>query len=167
MFLEVPLNIDWQQILLHLLNFVILIGALYFILFSPIKKFMQKRTDYYKQMDEQTCQNLNDAKEKNEEVSAKLNDLQTEIQNKKLAAMKELEKFKEEQIKEAQREASDIVKRANEEAIRDKENILKECENQIKKLAIEATTKIVLDSSCSDAFDQFLDAAEGSESNGK
>ena len=33
-----PLNIDIQQILLHMLNFVILAGGLYFILYAPVKK---------------------------------------------------------------------------------------------------------------------------------
>ena len=41
-----PLNIDWQQILLHALNFVILVGGLYFLLFNPVKKFMAKREEY-------------------------------------------------------------------------------------------------------------------------
>ena len=38
-----PLNIDWQQILLHLLNFVILAGGLYFLLYKPVKNFMLAR----------------------------------------------------------------------------------------------------------------------------
>ena len=42
-----PLNIDWQQILLHLLNFLILFAGLYFILYKPVKKFMKKRADGY------------------------------------------------------------------------------------------------------------------------
>ena len=31
----IPLNIDWQQILLHLFNFTILFGALYILLYKP------------------------------------------------------------------------------------------------------------------------------------
>jgi hypothetical protein len=32
----VPLNIDWQQILLHLFNFTILFGILYILLYSTV-----------------------------------------------------------------------------------------------------------------------------------
>lgn len=39
----VPLNIDWQQILLHLFNFLILAGGLYLLLYKPVKAFMEKR----------------------------------------------------------------------------------------------------------------------------
>ena len=37
----IPLNIDWRQILLHLLNLVILFLILYFLLYNPVKKFMK------------------------------------------------------------------------------------------------------------------------------
>ena len=50
--MNVPLNIDWQQILLHLLNFVILFAILYFLLYDPVKKFMDKRCEYYKNIDD-------------------------------------------------------------------------------------------------------------------
>ena len=40
----VPLNIDWQQILLHLFNFVLLAGGLYFLLYAPVRNFMERRT---------------------------------------------------------------------------------------------------------------------------
>ena len=51
--MNIPLNIDWQQILLHLFNFVILTGGLYFLLYGPVKKFMNKRLRYYKELDKQ------------------------------------------------------------------------------------------------------------------
>ena len=51
--MRVPLNIDLQQILLHLMNFVILFAILYFFLYGPVKKFMDNRREYYKQLDEE------------------------------------------------------------------------------------------------------------------
>ena len=43
----VPLNIDWQQILLHVFNLIILTGGLYFLLYQPVTAFMKKRQEYY------------------------------------------------------------------------------------------------------------------------
>ena len=43
-------DIDWQQILLHLFNFTILFGALYILLYKPVKDFMAKREEYYSDM---------------------------------------------------------------------------------------------------------------------
>ena len=48
--MNVPLNIDWQQILLHALNLVILIAGLYLLLFKPVKRFMDERTQKYQSM---------------------------------------------------------------------------------------------------------------------
>ena len=42
-----PLNIDFMQILLHMLNFVILAGGLTLLLFKPVKKFMAERKKYF------------------------------------------------------------------------------------------------------------------------
>ena len=47
-----PLNINLQQILLHALNFVILFGAMYFLLYKPVKSFMGSRKAHYEKMDE-------------------------------------------------------------------------------------------------------------------
>ena len=55
---NIPLNIDWQQILLHALNFVILVGGLYFLLYKPVKKFMAQREAHYRDMDEKAKQTL-------------------------------------------------------------------------------------------------------------
>ena len=41
--MSIPLNIDWQQILLHLFNFAILAGGLYLLLYKPVKRFMEQR----------------------------------------------------------------------------------------------------------------------------
>ena len=50
--MNIPLNIDWQQILLHLFNFAILAGGLYLLLYRPVKDFMKKREEHYQSMDE-------------------------------------------------------------------------------------------------------------------
>lgn len=49
-----PLNIDWQQILLHLLNFTILAFGLYFLLYRPVRAYMKKREDAYAEREEKT-----------------------------------------------------------------------------------------------------------------
>ena len=63
--MNIPLNIDWQQILLHLLNFVILAGGLYLLLYKPVLAFMEKRQAYYREHDRQ----LADAQKELEELA--------------------------------------------------------------------------------------------------
>ena len=56
--MNLPLNINLQQIFLHMLNFVILTGGLYFILYNPVKKFMDQRTAHYAEMDKAAADKL-------------------------------------------------------------------------------------------------------------
>ena len=48
--MSIPLNIDWQQILLHLFNFAILAGGLYLLLYRPVKQFMERRQTHYEEL---------------------------------------------------------------------------------------------------------------------
>lgn len=59
--MNIPLNIDWQQILLHVLNFVILFGGLYFLLYKPVKNFMAKREAHYAEMAQKAQSELDSA----------------------------------------------------------------------------------------------------------
>ena len=65
--MNIPLNIDWQQIILHLLNFAILAGGLYFLLYRPVRKFMDQREEHYRQMETEAQQRLDQAKATEEE----------------------------------------------------------------------------------------------------
>ena len=47
-----PLNIDFLQILLHMLNFVILAGGLTLLLFKPVNKFLENRRAYFAEAEE-------------------------------------------------------------------------------------------------------------------
>lgn len=158
-----PLNIDWQQILLHLLNFVVLFGILYFLLYKPVKQFMDNRTEYYKSLDDEAKKNLEDSEKAKEEYQNKLDTADDEIVAIKEKARKELEKASASHIKQAEAEATKIVADARKAAERERVKMLKEVQNEISDMVTSATEKIVVNASTSDAFDQFLEAAQRSE----
>ena len=54
--MNIPLNIDWQQILLHLFNFTILAGGLFLLLYRPVKEVMEEREAYYQGIKDQAEQ---------------------------------------------------------------------------------------------------------------
>ena len=51
-----PLNINFQQILLHALNFVILAVGLYVLLYGPVVKFMEQRKAHFADMEKDALQ---------------------------------------------------------------------------------------------------------------
>ena len=93
-----PLNIDWQQILLHWMNLAILTGGLYFLLFEPVKQFMRKRADHYQELDKLAEDKLAQAEEQARHIVAK--------------AKAEAEQTKERAIRESQKEMRELAAKA-------------------------------------------------------
>ena len=85
----VPLNIDWQQILLHLFNFTILFGALYILLYKPVKDFMEGRETHYADMDSRAEQALADAENSKASYEKKERDFDEEVRTEKNRMSKE------------------------------------------------------------------------------
>ena len=156
----VPLNIDWQQILLHLFNFTILFGALYILLYKPVKDFMAKREEHFAEMDSRAGQALADAEKSKQEYEQKLSDFEEKARDDKSRMSREVEAERERRLGEAKSEAEKIVADARAEAEREKSDIIASAQKEITGMVTEATEKLALEQSASDAFDQFLDAAE-------
>lgn len=157
--MNIPLNIDWQQILLHLLNFVILAGGLYFLLYKPVKAFMDKRAAYYQEQADQASQTTQAAQQLKADYEARLSAADDEIREEKKQAQKDAAAAAQQQLDAARAEAEKIVSDAQAMAERSREKIVRQAGQDVKDLAAEATEKLVLQSG-GDAFDQFLDLAE-------
>lgn len=160
-----PLNIDWQQILLHLFNFIILFAILYFLLYKPVKQFMDKRTEYYKNLDEEAKQRIADAEKSKEEYAKRLATVDSEIAEIKERERKELDEAKDIRIKRAQEEADKIVRDAREDMEQERARMIKDAQAEISDCVVSATEKIVLLSSTSESYEQFLAAVERGENN--
>lgn len=158
-----PLNIDWQQILLHLFNFVVLFAILYFLLYKPVKQFIGKREEYYKKIDDKANENLAEAEKAKEEYQNRLSSIQEEISLERAKAHKEIEETREAKIRRAEDEAAKIIADAHKNIRNDHLRMLQEAQTEIADMVASAAEKLVAQSSTSQAFDQFLDTAERGE----
>ena len=158
-----PLNIDVVQILLHMLNFVILAGGLTLLLFKPVNKFLAERKAYYEKL----------AKE-NEEKAAENENLKAEYEKKLAEAEETIVLMQEEARKKtaeeakayidsAKEKAADVIKTAEEEAEQRRRQILDSAQTEIGELVIEATQKLICETSTPDRnkalYDEFLKCA--------
>ena len=85
----VPLNIDWQQILLHAFNLIILAGGLYFLLYKPVTAFTEKRQAYYAGLEADAQEKLRAAEQKEQEADARLSGMQAEAEQLRAEALKQ------------------------------------------------------------------------------
>ncbi|MCM1192223.1 MAG: ATP synthase F0 subunit B [Butyrivibrio sp.] len=141
--MNIPLNIDWQQILLHLFNFVILAGGLYFLLYKPVKSFMEKRTAYYQGMDKAAADKMEQAEAREQEYRRRLEGADLEIRRKKEQAAKEAEKAAEAILSEANKQREQIIAEAQREARHEKEKMVQDAKEEIVGLALAATEKML------------------------
>lgn len=156
----VPLNIDWQQILLHLFNFTILFGALYILLYKPVKDFMDGREAHYADMDSKAEKALSEAESSRASYLEKEKAFDEEVKAEKSRMSKEVEAERERRLQAARGEAEKIISAARTEADREKKEIIESAQKEITEMITDAMEKLTLEQSASDAFDQFLDAAE-------
>ena len=150
--MNLPLNIDLQQIFLHMLNFVILAGGLYFILYSPVKKFMDQRAARYAEMDAAAAQKLAEAEKLAAGHQAQLDKLEDELRERRAESQKIAQAA-------AQQQADQIIAAARKNAQSIRAKALTDSQKELKELAMAAAEKLALSSS-RDAFDEFLNLAE-------
>ena len=155
-----PLNIDLQQILLHWMNLVILAGGLYFLLYKPVKQFMEKRAAHYQELDKQAEDKLAQAEQLRAGCQAKLEAAEDEIRQERARAQQAAAQAAQEQVEQAQEQARHIIAKARAEAEQAKERALRESQKEMRELAAQAAKKLAARPGA-DAFDQFLDLTEG------
>ena len=160
--MNLPLNIDIRQILLHMLNFVLLFGGLYFILYKPVKEFMQKRAKIYSDMDEKAKEDLKAAEDCKKSYEEKLAFADKEIAEMKLKAQAEAEQNAKEFAEKAKNEADELLNKARALAEYETQEGLRRANAEISQIAVSAARKVVFDST-DEAFDAFLNAKGDAE----
>ena len=129
-----PLNINFQQILLHMFNFVILAFGLYMLLYKPVVAFMKKREDHFADLEKQA----QDAKSQAEATLAEY--------NAKLAG------------------ADKLLKDARSAAAQERNAMLEGAKKDIAQMVVSATGKLMdkENDPASDKalYDSFLKAAQ-------
>ena len=153
-----PLNIDWQQILLHLLNFAILAGGLYFLLYKPVKSFMAKREQHYRELDEQTKRDRAEAAALRKAAQEKYVAVEDEIVHMRTHASDEIEAEKQRLLGNARAQARRILETAGKTAEMRSKKALADSNDEIRAIAMEAVQKLLINDG--NALDKFLDAAE-------
>lgn len=160
-----PLNIDLQQIFLHLFNFTLLFGILYFLLYQPVKDFMEGRIAYYADMERQAKEALDRANEAQAGYEEKLAQAEDEIHRREEEAMRAASQSAHAQIREAQTEAEKIIEKARAEARAESARITEEARAGIPEMVTAAVEKLMSENT-SAAYDQFLAAAGEEEAHG-
>ena len=137
------IGIDWQVLLAQLINFGILFGLLFFLLYKPMRRTFDARSNKIKESMEQAEQIKEQMARTEEQVKEQLAAARREGQDILAQAAQMGDRLKEETRGEARQEAEVIVARARTEIERERDEAIDEVKRQFVDLAITAAEKVV------------------------
>lgn len=156
--MNIPLNIDWQQILLHFFNFSILVGGLYLLLFKPVKSFMEKREKHYADMEAAAVAREKDTEALKAAMAQREADFDAVLEEKRAAAAKEAEAFASSSATR-QGAADKILSDAKDAAESERQKIVAEANREAVAIAEDAMEKLMA-AQTAQAYDAFVNAAK-------
>ena len=141
--MNIPLNINFQQILLHLLNFTVLAVGLYLLLYKPVNKFMAMRVAYYTDAEQQANEKMANARLMEQQCEQQLKDIEHTCAQLKTEETKKLIEAKQAMIEQAKGQADQIIADARLEAQAEKTKIVSGARKEIGDMVVTATEKLV------------------------
>lgn len=162
--MQIPLNIDLLQILLHIFNFVILAGGLTLLLFNPVAKFMHGREEEFAKREEEARRMTEEAARLKAEYERKLADLEHELAEKRAAAEREMADAARRTVEDAKARASELLSAAETDAETRKEHIMASVQTEIGELVLSAAQKLLSEEVTPERnhrlYDEFIRVAE-------
>ena len=154
--MNIPLNIDWRQILLHLFNFGILAGGLWLLLYQPVKSFMDKRAQQYADREAETEKKAAEVEELRRAYEEKLSNAEKEAMQKLSDSVRAADDAARETMEEAKHMAEQLLEDTRKKAEDERKEILDDAQNEVVQLASDAVRKLMVEQEA--AFDSFAAA---------
>jgi len=140
------LGIAWQGLVAQLVSFFLLFGLLTFLLYRPVRRMLDERSERIRVSMEQAEQIKEKMTETGEQVKEHLDAARREGQSMVAQAGQMSEQLREEARREARQEAETIIARARTEIGRERDEAISELKRQFVDLAILAAEKVITES---------------------
>ena len=159
-----PLNIDFTQVLLHMLNLVLLVGGLTLILYKPAVKFLRERRAYFEDLERETAEKAAEAERLKNEYETKTRDADVLLKEKRAAAEREIAERATQVMEETKTKADAMLRAAEEEAEIRKVHVLESAQTEIGEMVLAAAQKLLGDTASPERdaalYDEFIRRAE-------
>lgn len=137
------IGINWQGLVAQLICFGMLFGLLTFLLYKPIRRILDERSERIR-VSMEKAEQIKEAMAKTEEqVKEQLEAARREGQNVLAQAGQMGERLREEARDEAKQDGEVIIARARSEIRRERDEAIEELRRQFVDLAIVAAEKVI------------------------
>ena len=156
--------IDWQQILLHVFNFIILAAGLTFLLFKPVRKIIREREQKYKDSAEQHAKRKQEIAELEREKEARFAGLDGELAEHRKTLTAQTERRNKQLVAETERQIEEMIAAGRRKAEEERAAYLASAGNEIAEMVVKSAGKLLAMESSpqsdSALYDSYLKAAE-------
>ncbi|MBT4209749.1 MAG: F0F1 ATP synthase subunit B [Candidatus Komeilibacteria bacterium] len=150
-------GVDWKLLIAQLVNFLIVVGVLWFFALKPLTKTMQKRND-------EISKGLSDAKSAEE----RLEQVEKEVKEKLIAtkgdasaileeAKKLSENTKQENLTKTKEEVAKLIEKAKEQIASEKDSMVNEIKGEVSGMVVTALEKILSQGISKDLDKKYID----------
>ena len=154
---NLPLGLDGIKILLHLLNFLLLLGGVTFLVYKPVKKFIEKRQNEIIQQYENNERAKAEAEKLHSEYLEKLAKAESEIMIQRSEAERANHTIKENAVSEASQKAEEIISRAEIESQEIKRETISGIKNKVADVAVTIAEALLEREISSEENEQIID----------
>lgn len=137
------LDIDLITILAQIINFLVIAAALYFLLFKPTVKRIEKRAQEKEEMLSNAKQKENEAEEKLAQIEARLADIDNEIETQLEEAYQNAQSESEALLLETQKEAEKIIRDAEKEAEKRQNLEMEQLEQELVDTILNISSQVL------------------------
>lgn len=127
----------------HVANILILFIVLRFLLYKPIKKFMDNRENAYNQREQETANNEKKVKELKEKYESKVKDAKFEADTIVLDSRKDANKRADEIIRQAKLESDELIEQARKDIQEERANAKIAMQEEVADLAVGIATRVL------------------------
>ncbi|OQC11846.1 MAG: ATP synthase subunit b [Firmicutes bacterium ADurb.Bin080] len=154
---NLPLGLDGIKILLHLLNFLLLLGGVTFLVYKPVKKFIEKRQNEIIQQYKNNERAKAEAEKLHSEYLEKLAKAESEIMIQRSEAERANHIIKENAVSEASQKAEEIISRAEIESQEIKRETISGIKNKVADVAVTIAEALLEREISSEENEQIID----------
>jgi F-type H+-transporting ATPase subunit b len=137
------LSLDWATIAFQIVNFLILAGVLYFVLFRPATRGIKERVAERKRLKQESAQERQEAERARAELEKRLADVKGEAEQIVARAQKEAEARRQELLDETELEVERILEEGRSEAERLQQQALDQFHGRLLDTILDVSVQII------------------------
>lgn len=137
------LGLEWQSVVLHLFNLVVLTVGLYFLLFKPVKRMVKERQAKVKKIEKENAELNEEVKKMKESTEAVLSDAKKEAATIHENAVKVANQKADDIVSSARREAKSLIERTEQEMEEEHRKLQSDIERQITDVSLAVAEKML------------------------